>query len=831
MALGRAIRAGAAFVELSTKDGKLVKGLRSAKAKLRQFGQAATAIGKQFLAAATIAAAPIALATRTFIAFSDQMQKVAAISKVTGKAFADLTEQAALLGRTTSFTASEVASAMAELARAGFNPREIGAAIESVLALSRATDTELAESAKIAAITMRQFGLEAKDMGEIADKLTATANNSAQALIDIAEAMISVGPEARNAGESLANTAAAIGILANVGIKGSKAGTALLRAYKNLASLKTDKTMKDLGVQVADLNGDLRPLADILFDVGKATANMGSKMRLAKFDKIFGRGSTAAGALANSTDAFKDFQRILASSAGEAKTAAAVMDAALGGTFRILKSAVEGVANAIGKALEPDLKKLGEAFTKVSGDVAEFIKRNANLLRLALKVIAAVAGIGVGLIALGLTLKILAVGIGVVTGAFALFGTAIGTVGAVLGFLVTPAGLVVAALAALTVAFIDLKKIGSDAVSVVGKAFSELKRIVTTAAKGISDALKADDLTLAAEILFAGLAVVWQKGVNELNSIWDQLRDTGIETTQSVFDAVAAGFGVALAKVTRDFAKAKAFIENAWTNLWASMQRVTENALFAIQSALALASTSIPFGGPSPIEAAADFTKLLKARADALKAIETERTAGVKAANDVRDASIKAADAAHERVMRQIRGQARARENAARDIAGVEQQIRDNLAVAAEVRLRQLVARAGTAAKEATRAERIAAAFEAGGPFGRAIAAFDARTKKAGPRPVDTIGRLPGGPSEAFGLLEKIIKDIEGAPVDVAEISRSVRGTFSGAALGRLGAGKTPISAIEKAAAEAEAQRKFSAKLAAIGNKALLEIAQRTGLR
>src|SRR5690606_19651786 len=147
-------------------------------------------------------------------------------------------------GRTTSFTASQVAEGMLELGRAGFNPAEIDAAIAGMLDLARATGTELAEAVGIASSTIRSFGLAASDSAHVADVLTAAANGSAQTLTDLGEAMKMAAPIAAEVGMTLEDTAKAIGTLANFGIRGTMAGTSLRQIMIQLADVGTQETLK-----------------------------------------------------------------------------------------------------------------------------------------------------------------------------------------------------------------------------------------------------------------------------------------------------------------------------------------------------------------------------------------------------------------------------------------------------------------------------------------------------------------------------------------------------------------------------------------------------------
>src|SRR5690606_20951639 len=112
----------------------------------------------------------------------------------TEQEFGSLREEAKRLGAETSFSARQVADAMAELGRAGFTPTQILASTEAVLALSRATDTELARATEIAGAALRGFNLDVTEMGRVTDVLTATANGSAQTLEDLFEAFKPVAP-------------------------------------------------------------------------------------------------------------------------------------------------------------------------------------------------------------------------------------------------------------------------------------------------------------------------------------------------------------------------------------------------------------------------------------------------------------------------------------------------------------------------------------------------------------------------------------------------------------------------------------------------------------
>lgn len=165
MPAAQGIRAGRAFVELFADDSKLVRGLRRAERRIKAFGKRISSLGRKLAGLGAAFATPIALSTRVFTGFDDQMRAVQAVLGATGRQFDRLNEKAKKLGRTTSFTAAQVAGAMLELGRAGFDALQIDASIASVPDLARATGTELPMAANIAAGTLRAFNLEADQMG------------------------------------------------------------------------------------------------------------------------------------------------------------------------------------------------------------------------------------------------------------------------------------------------------------------------------------------------------------------------------------------------------------------------------------------------------------------------------------------------------------------------------------------------------------------------------------------------------------------------------------------------------------------------------------------
>ena len=422
MAAANNIKAGRAYVEVTAETSKLRRSLGEAQAQLRAFSKSCAAIGREMLALGGAMSLPFALAERSFAGFDDRMRLVQAVTGSTGEAFDSLTKTAQRLGRETSFTAQQVADAMVALGRMGFDRGEIEASISSVLNLSRATGTELAESADIAANSMRIFGLEASKMTQVSDVLTATANGSAQTLTDLFEALKMAGPQAAAAGESLDEICAALGVMANMGVKGSLAGTALRKAYVQFADVKVQKILREVGVEATDSSGNLRKMAEVMRDIAVATKSLPTAERLAFMKDVFDvRGMMSGMSLTKDVKELDAFLAKLKDVSGQADATAKAMDAGIGGSFRLFQSAVEGAMNATGEALNSTIKPMVERITAVINSFTKWIEANKGLVSSIAVTAGSIAALGAALLTIGTVSRVLSTGIGALSGVFSAF--------------------------------------------------------------------------------------------------------------------------------------------------------------------------------------------------------------------------------------------------------------------------------------------------------------------------------------------------------------------------------------------------------------------------
>lgn len=204
------------------------------------------------------------------IGFGKEMSRVQALTRIDKNSpqFKALREQALKLGSETQFTASDAASGQSFLAMAGFTPQAIQAALPGVLNMALAGGVELGETADIGSNILTQFNLTADQMDRVGDTLTAAFTRTNTDLRALGETMKYTGPVAAKLGISLEEAAAMAGMLANNGLRGSDAGTAMRASLSRLASppKAAADALKELGVSVADARGKMRPMTGMARD-------------------------------------------------------------------------------------------------------------------------------------------------------------------------------------------------------------------------------------------------------------------------------------------------------------------------------------------------------------------------------------------------------------------------------------------------------------------------------------------------------------------------------------------------------------------------------------
>lgn len=536
------IRAGRAFVEIGAHD-KFTTVLKAAQARMRSFADGLKDVGQKLATSGLAMGAPIAASVMQFARFDDAMRSVGAVSRASDAELKSMTETAAELGRTTSFTSVEVANLMVELGRAGFSPRQINEMTEAVLNLSRATGTEAALSAGILAATLRQFKLEASDTARVADVLALAANSTFNTVEGLGESLKYAGPVANELGMSLEDTVAILGALGNVGIQGSEAGTALRRL--GVIAAANGKDLKRIfNIDNVDADGKMKPLVQIMDEIGAALANLPVTEQTEKMNEAFGLlGITSASVLSGSANEVENLAESLKNAAGTAAEAAKKMDAGIGGSFRIILSAAEGVMNAVGKAVEAPLRSVVAVFTDLLTKITGWIGQNENAVAAAGAVAVALLGVGSSLIMVALGVKLAALAVSGALSIMALFSTASALAAGAIGALASPVGLVGAAIVGLGGYFLHTSGVAAGAIQWMQEKFGMLLTSASTAFSGIINAIKVGDWSGAMQIATAAIELAWLDLTQGLQGYWDTAMEVmvgGIELVKQAISSLGA---------------------------------------------------------------------------------------------------------------------------------------------------------------------------------------------------------------------------------------------------------------------------------------------------
>lgn len=573
------IKAGSAYVEITANNQALIKGLNAAKRQLQDFGNATKLFGRQLLSMGTAASVPMAASIAMFTSFDDAIRSVRAVTQASEEDFKRLTHEAKRLGATTSFSASEVALLMTELGRAGFKPDQIIAMTGAVMDLARATGTDATLSAGFMSATIRQFGLAAQDATRVADGLTAAANKSFNSVESIGEALKYAAPVAADANMSLEETLAILGTLGNMGIQGSDAGTSLRRLL-TLSAAEAQRFQQVFGVATTDAAGNLRPLIDVLGEVSQATKQLPTGERGAKFAEVFGMlGITSASAIGKSVADTRTLLDEIRGAGGVASASAKQMESGIGGSFRILKSSLEGVAIAIGEALNEPLKRMVDAASGAFSAIIRWIEKNHQALQTFGKVALGLITAGALIIGVGTAFTIAGSMIGGFLTTMSFVGGMFAAAGTLIAALLSPIGLVSVAVVSLGAYLLHASGLGGQAIVWLGERFQALKSIATGSLGAIGRALAAGDMAAAAKVAWASLNVVWLSGVNALMGYWVGFKHSALSTADSMMYGIAGIISDGWAGIEIAWTETTGFLSDVWSLFTNGLSKTWHNTI------------------------------------------------------------------------------------------------------------------------------------------------------------------------------------------------------------------------------------------------------------
>lgn len=521
-----AVNMGTAIAYLELDTSKFSKGFVSAYNDLKVFGdKSATAeqklkgLSSAFKTTGGLLSKNVTLpivgvgaaAVKTATDFEAGMSEVKAISGATGSEFDALKDKAIEMGAKTKFSASDSADAFKYMAMAGWDAQSMMDGIAGIMDLAAASGEDLATTSDIVTDALTAFGLKARDSAHFADVLAQASSKSNTNVGLMGETFKYVAPVAGALGYSIEDTAVAIGLMANSGIKGSQAGTALRSTITRLAKPvgETEKAVNDLGISITNADGTMKPLGQTMVELRDKFAGLTEEQKAQYAAMLAGQeGMSGLLAIVNASD--EDFQKLtdeINNANGAAQDMADIMMDNTKGAIEQLKGALESAGILIGEKLTPYIRKLAEWITRL---VEKFNSLSEEQQDLIVKIGLIVAAIGPVLLILSKIISVVAsiikvIGIvkgvllpiinavfllknGVTTAFLAMEGFSKGVIFVAKGIslLLNPITLVIAAIGALIGVFVYLYKTNEDFRNKVIEVWETIKEAIGNAIENIS---------------------------------------------------------------------------------------------------------------------------------------------------------------------------------------------------------------------------------------------------------------------------------------------------------------------------------------------------------
>ena len=399
-------------------------------------------------------------AVKTASDFDSAMSKVAAVSGATGDDLDKLRDKAREMGSKTKFSASEAAEAMNYMAMAGWKTNDMLSGIDGIMNLAAASGEDLATTSDIVTDALTAFGLTAADSGHFADVLAAASSNANTNVSMLGESFKYCAPIAGALGFSCEDTAEALGLMANAGIKSTQSGTSMRSIMTALSGdVKfCSETFGEMEIATTNQDGSMRELSDILADCRVAFNQMTESEKASAAQALVGK-NAMSGFLALMNAAPQDIDKLsgaIAECDGTSLAMAETMQDNLGGQLTILKSQLEELAISFGEILMPVIRDI---VTKIQAFIDKLNAMDPATKQTIVKIALAAAAMGPLLVVIGKVIS--SVGglmsfISKVPTMIAGAKTAFSTLGAAIGGISAPVVAVVAVIAVLIAAFVHL---------------------------------------------------------------------------------------------------------------------------------------------------------------------------------------------------------------------------------------------------------------------------------------------------------------------------------------------------------------------------------------
>lgn len=468
---------------------------------------------------------------KTTADFDAQMSKVSAISGATGEDLEKLRAKAKEMGESTKFSATESGQAFEYMAMAGWKTDQMVSGIAGIMNLAAASGEDLATTSDIVTDALTAFGLKAEDSGHFADVLAAASSNANTNVSMMGETFKYAAPIAGALGYSVEDTAEAIGLMANAGIKSSQAGTSLRTIMTKLNGelVVSGKNLGTMTLNTTNADGSMREFSDILADLRYGFSYMTESEKAANAEALVGK-NAMSGFLALMGAAPEDVDKLstaIANADGTAESMANTMNDNLTGKLTLLKSQLEGIAISLGEQLMPYAEKAVEFISKLAD---KFASLDDGTKKTILTIAGVAAVVGPVLVVIGTVIG----AVGTIISTVGAAGAAIAALAGPIGIAVTCGTLLVGAGIAIYQNWDQIKAKAAELKQNVIDAWNNLKAGVTTAIETLK---------------------------TNVTNAWNNIKTTVSTTVENIKTAVSTGFEAVKTKAVEIFESIKSTIE------------------------------------------------------------------------------------------------------------------------------------------------------------------------------------------------------------------------------------------------------------------------------
>jgi len=572
--------------EQAKQSGTALQEIAAKGEKLKTVGDNISNVGQKFL---PVTAGVVGLGTaavKTAADFDSAMSQVAAVSGATGSEFDVLRDKAREMGSKTKFSASEAAEAMNYMAMAGWKTEDMLGGIEGVMNLAAASGEDLATTSDIVTDALTAFGLSAQDSGHFADVLAAASSNANTNVSMMGETFKYAAPIAGALGFSVEDTAEAIGLMANAGIKGSQAGTSLRTIMTNLSGdVKIcGANIGEVTVATTNADGSMRDLSDILADCRVAFAGLSESEQAATAESLVGK-NAMSGFLALMNAGEGDINKLssaIANCDGTAANMADTMNNNLEGQLTILKSQLQELAISFGEMLMPAIRTI---VGWIQGFVDKLNSMDEGTRKVIITIALVAAAIGPVLIIVGKVISAIGTIMTIVPKLAGVINAAKGVFAAFNAVCAAnPYVLIIAAIVALVAAFIYLWNNCEEFRQFWINLLEGIKEIAIAVWEALKEFFKA-----AWEAIKTTAETVWNAIKNFFQGLWDGIKAIFQTVVDAIKLIITTYFNIYKTIITTVLNA----IKTVFTTIWNAIKTVVTTVVTAISTFLTTAWTAI----------------------------------------------------------------------------------------------------------------------------------------------------------------------------------------------------------------------------------------------